>query len=337
MNVLSELEGLSGEQLCSAVLRVLLIRSQDLRDRFCDRLSASSRSGPVTSGSRFSCTLEESTLDSGDRGRLDLLLETEDAVVGVENKLSAAFQKDQPRKYLKTVNDRANSLRESRRTKHRALVAVLVPEHRVPEAEKLVGGDSNFLVVRWEELLETFTAARDDLDPLAAVLVRSLGSFVRAKCDLFPGVRQQLAYVRRLFEPGGTESQRQLVRWLWGFFPDAGGRLGASKDWCGYHFTDGKEHRGWYGFVAKSLVKQGAANPAELIIATSFNVAFSEPRFRPVEVIPGFLPSIPDEEVHGWAVDFDDSWGTENKWRDVLRPLRDAYDKVRGGKSGSRA
>ena len=65
MNLLAELEGLSGENLTTAVLRLLLLRSQEIREEFLRLVSAHSRVGPLTVDSHFACILEHSTEEAG--------------------------------------------------------------------------------------------------------------------------------------------------------------------------------------------------------------------------------------------------------------------------------
>ena len=64
MNLLAEIEGLSGENLTTAVLRLLLLRSQEIRDEFVRLLSAHSRVGPLTVNDHFACILERSTKEA---------------------------------------------------------------------------------------------------------------------------------------------------------------------------------------------------------------------------------------------------------------------------------
>ena len=76
MNLLAELEGLSGENLTTAVLRLLLLRSQEIREEFIKLLSDQCRLAPITVDSHFACIIEHSTEESDKTrwGRLDLLL-----------------------------------------------------------------------------------------------------------------------------------------------------------------------------------------------------------------------------------------------------------------------
>lgn len=329
MNLLSELEGLSGENLCSATLRLLLIRSQDLRDRFINLLSRESRSGPITLGSLFACSLEEPTEDSGRWGRLDLLLEMSDAVVGVENKLYAAFQAGQPHKYLETVSHRANALATIRRKHHQPIVAVLAPKNRHAEIADKISDNEGLLALDWEEVLENLRAAENNLDLETKVLLHSLDSYIRQQISLFPDWAKWTSHLCRKFDSGGTPLQKKVVGKVWSLFPDVGGRLSSGATWCGYYFTDRSlGTRGWYGFVPKSQVLNGAKNEVEFIIAVSFEVPFKEGVFREVQLKSG-ANFIGAEKIYSWALELDNSWSEPDSWRKHLRPLTEAYEKIR--------
>lgn len=331
MNLLSELEGLSGENLCSAVLRLLLIRSQDLRDSFINLLSRECRSGPITSGSDFSCALEQPTEDSGRWGRLDLLLETGDAVIGLENKLYAEFQEGQPHKYVDTITKRAVGLTNLRQRKYRAVVAVLAPQSRSTEVKGVIGADDRFLSIDWEEVLELLRQVGEGLDPTTSVLLHSLDRYIQQQIALFPDFARWIPHIQRRFDSRGTPLQQELVGKIWQFFPDPGRRLSYGDTWCGYYFTDAKAGtRGWYGFVPKAELSQGARNEAELIIATSFDVPFQDPPFHQVELVvgPRFIGA---NEIHVWSIDYDEAWAKPDAWTKYLKPLHESYAHIKEG------
>lgn len=336
MNFLSELEGLSGENLCSAALRLLLIRSQELREGFVDVISRRNRKGPIMLDSHFSCTLEEPTEESGRWGRLDLLLEVDDAVIGVENKLNAGFQKDQPRKYLDTVLQRAGALQGIRGKDYKGIVAVLAPESRNEEIEKVVSRDDRLLGLTWEEILDDFKRSEEVLDPGTKVLLRSLDSYMRQQITLFPDWKRWMPHLCEKFVSKGTAYQRKVVGKVWQFFPDAGVRLSFGDTWCGYWFADGsRDTKGWYGFVSKKEIIQGAKNNAEFIIAVPFEVPLPKKFFREIQLKDG-PKFIEASWIHSWAIELDDSWGQPYAWRQRLQPLVDAYDRiVNKGRSGN--
>lgn len=331
MDFLSELQGLSGENLCSATLRILLLRSQDLRERLIDLISRENRLGPIMPGSHFSCTLEEPTENSGRWGRLDLFLEISDAVVGIENKLYAGFQEGQPHKYLNTVSQRAKALAHLRGKQYQGLVAVLAPRSRETQIQEVIGEHVGLLVLTWEEILDSFSRAADDLDSETKVLLFALDSYIRQQISLFPEWARWTPHLRRRFDSGGTPLQRSVVGKVIQFFPDPGGRLSSGATWCGYYFTDRSLNtRGWYGFIPKGEIIHGAKNEVEFIVAVSFNVRFPENTFRKIQLKAGkgFLGS---NEIYSWAIELDDSWSLPDSWMHHLQPLFDVYEDIRTG------
>ena len=59
-------------------------------------ISAGSKQGPLSSESRFPCKREIGTRDEDDRqGRVDLVIETDDAVIGLGNELYTGFREGQ--------------------------------------------------------------------------------------------------------------------------------------------------------------------------------------------------------------------------------------------------
>jgi hypothetical protein len=329
MDFLSELQGLSGENLCSAALRLLLIRSQDIRERLINLISRENRIGLIMLGSYFSCTIEEPTEDSGRWGRLDLFLEMSDAVVGIENKLYAGFQEGQPHKYLNTVSQRAKALATIRDKHYQGLVAVLAPKSRKTEIEAVIGEDEGLLALTWEEILDDFFHSAENLDSETKVLLHALDSYIRQQISLFPEWARWIPHLRRRFNHGGTPLQRTVVGKVWQFFPDAGGRLSSGATWCGYYFTDRSLNtRGWYGFVPKEEVFQGAKNEVEFIVGVSFDVRFPENVFRKIQLKAG--PSfIESSDIYSWAIELDDSWSQPDSWMHHLQPLSDAYESIR--------
>ncbi len=131
MNLFDELERLNGETLASAVLRLLILRSQPLRRAFLRLLDRLSPVGPITSTSHFSCYQEHATDDPElGSGRIDLVLELDDSIIGVEAKLHGEFRGSQPEKYKREMSRLAKVLGEARRRKFHQFLAILAPESR---------------------------------------------------------------------------------------------------------------------------------------------------------------------------------------------------------------
>jgi len=156
MNILAALEGRAGEELTSAVLRMLLLRCHEFRERFVELLSKNSKLGPLSLCFTLLMLLRRIDEDEQEkRGRLDMVVEMDDAIVGIENKLSAQFQTDQPKKYLKKVQEKAvelGKLRSSGNTsKFRYILAILAPEDRKDAVRERVNGatDKDHYILFW--------------------------------------------------------------------------------------------------------------------------------------------------------------------------------------------
>jgi len=85
MDVFSEIEGLSGENLGSALLRYLIFNSHEVRDSILSLLSDNSPIGPISYTSHFSCRTEYPTTHTQyGNGRLDILIQLDpSSTVGI--------------------------------------------------------------------------------------------------------------------------------------------------------------------------------------------------------------------------------------------------------------
>jgi len=327
MNFLNAIEGLKGENLSTAVLRLLLLRSQDLRERFISLLSDKCRLGPLAAGDHFACLLEPGTEDpeSGRSGRLDLVIETADAVIGVENKLSAAFQQGQPAKYLESLKNRADNLTKLRGRSFQHVLAILAPRRRSQEIESKIGENDHYIFLPWEDILESLDDAVSESDAASRVLFQSFDEFLNENIGFMPNFPRWVPHLRRRFDPYGTPRQREVVSRLWEFFPDAGTRISSGKTWVGYYFA---KYQAWYGFISSAeAITSGAKHPSELIVATSFPVVAPIPPFRSITLRQeNFLGK--GRQVIAWAIDYDEEWADPKRWRDALQPLSDAVEAL---------
>lgn len=331
MNLFSEIEGLKGENLVTAILRVLLLRSEDIRGRFIGLISNECRLGPLTAGSHFSCLREEATYEQGanESGRLDLILETADAVIGIENKLDGVFQKGQPHKYLSTLEKHAAALAELRRRKFQHILVILAPSSRSAEIERLTDGDRHYVFLAWEHVRDkVLSSVKDDVDPATRTILISFGEFLSDQISFLPRFKEWVPHLKRRFDLRGTQQQREVVQALWRFFPDPGPRMGSGDQYVGYNFCYNlRDHRAWFGFVEKSAIKDPRKNEAELIVVTTFPVVFSTPVFSPITLKrEQFLGK--DFKLSAWAIEFDHAWTDPQKWRDELAPLYQAVEQI---------
>ncbi|MGD9725035.1 MAG: PD-(D/E)XK nuclease family protein [Nitrospiraceae bacterium] len=171
MNLYEVIEGKKGEQLTSAVLRFVLHRSQDIREVFIDAVSSGSSTGPIVMRDEFSCVIEQGTTgleeDSIERkiqtGRIDLIVRTDNSIIGIENKLDAAFTDGQPDKYMATL--RAQSVAQK---KKRCVLCMLAPRNRKDEIKGKIDRSQykdQYVLLSWEDLLESIRLAKEIQGP----------------------------------------------------------------------------------------------------------------------------------------------------------------------------
>lgn len=328
LNLFGELEGKKQEVLASAILRFLLSGSQGLRATFCDILGQ--MLGPIGSGNHFATYLEFAT-ESEDlgSGRLDLLIETDEALIGVEIKVWAGFQDNQPEKYVQSLAARASALADLRKVQnYPSYLVVLAPDSRRRQmeseiAQKQSHGLFNYLgapckFLTWEALLERFEATEDVSVP-GRFLVGELQSYfgeIEGALSNFKALATQL----HRWEPKGSRWHRDVVGGLWRLLPGVGSRLGAADTWCGYSLQSEDEDRsvqGWFGFVSKDqFIEPANLHDAELIFQLNQQVPAwaSEDRALPRDLKSKNFP-------HTWIIRFDESWKPVD-WRNFLEPLQ---------------
>jgi hypothetical protein len=324
MNFFDEVEGLKGENFVTAVFRFLLLRSEELREGFINLVSDECHLGPITSGEHFACMKEKPTEDqeSGRYGRLDLIIEISDAVIGVENKLFAGFQEGQPGKYLETLSDQSKKLKDLRGTDFRHVLVILAPSRRSDEIKAKIIGNDHYVFLSWEKVIKTLTDPARLLDPMTAVILQGFKQFIEGKMAFMPHFSKWVPHLKRRFDPYGSPLQRKVVNTLWDFFPGSSQRPSQGDKYYGYYFCNfPTPHSAWYGFVDQSFISEGSANQAELIIVTSFPASLDTPPFRPIILKQKDYLGEDKEIITAWAVDYQKDWDNPKKWSDELRPL----------------
>jgi len=336
--VLAEIEGLKGEELTSALVRFLLLRSQEFRERLITMISDGSKQGPLSSESRFSCEREIGTRDDDDRqGRVDLMIETDDAVIGLENKFYADFQEGQPAKYLPALRKRAEELGKLRSpTRYRSVLVILSPESRAKEVANLVAQQpaqaaKEYVPITWQDLSSKLADCEKDLDPQSAVIANVFRDYLRQALEFYPDFQKIFPHLRNAFPSSGGEFQWRLLRKIWEFVPYGGNLSSAGENHAGFYFSRGRlpnEHIGWIGFVRTSTYLGGKQEAeADLIVATTFPISFST-AFEPIKLQSDlFFGRSNRQRLHAWVVKFEASWD-QTKWREELKPLRDTVETL---------
>jgi len=323
MNLFDELERLNGETLASAVLRLLILRSQPLRRAFLRLLDRSSPVGPITSTSHFSCYQEHTTDDPElGSGRIDLVLELDDSIIGVEAKLHGEFRVSQPEKYKREMSRLAKVLSEARRRKFRQFLSILAPESRRVEIEDRLT-DNEIVVISWEDILSAFSESLERVDACTAFLLAEYRDFLSTRTSFLPELSRWLRHLRSSWEPNGTALQREFLRIIWDVLPNGGGRLSAGPTWVGYYFRpdDPGCQRGWIGFIPNTRFREPPSTNASLIVASGNGPISETAHFAEVDLVEPIW--VDGRHVESWRVHLDESWSTPQRWHERLGPLFD--------------
>lgn len=329
MNFLNEIQGLKEENLSSAVIRMLLLQSHQLRDAFIDLLSLKSKQGPIFVMSKFSCVTELSTHDDNHgKGRIDFVLETDEFLIGVENKINAGFQDGQPAKYITTLKNKSyKQYKDGSEVSLKTMMAILAPGSRIKQISeditKLPQEDKDIIgIISWEEVIKAFSDAIGSCDNISQVFFNELKEFMLGRISFLPSFKKYYPHFRNNFVPMGNQYQSIFVGRLWKYFPDNGPRMSASGTWCGYYFNYGKKYKqSWYGFVdTKTQLKNYSGRyPAEFIIAVPFDIsAIKHEKLIPVELTNNNFTAAGVRNDNAVIVDFDINWDDPEKWKEII-------------------
>lgn len=222
-DLLSTIEGKLGENLATAYLKWLLGR-EGVQQLLLKAISEAVRtegfadSGDI--GNLMNVLLEVGTTTRDGRGRIDLLIETDRWVIGVESKFEADFQVDQPEKYIETIQGRAGTSRNS-------MLVLLVPERRQclirhnfrkkMETRGMHAGDIAWGIISWEALNKRL----ESLEPERQWERDILRGYSDIYCDPFSSIMAAMSSGEAFAEIGPQDSaigdraaQAQMVRAL---------------------------------------------------------------------------------------------------------------------------
>lgn len=337
MSIFSEIAGLSGENLGSALLKYLLINSIDVRLRFMNYLSDNSPIGPLGSSSYFGCQTEFSTSDeTNGNGRIDILIQADDIIIGIENKFYADFMGNQPEKYKKDLDEVAKAMASIYRRKPRYVIYVLCPESRLEEAKSHVTDENYISFITWEgalSILEDAKAHDEISDPVTRSVLVEFIKFLKEYFSFVTDYERKLPHYSS-FQDGGSQIQAELVGKLHPLFFDSGPRLSFSKEWIGYYFYNSARinnagHSGWYGFVRQSLIVtpmlgDQAGKSASFIIASTYKPAcINEKIYKEITMKhENFSGNKQRKKNYCWAVDLEKIGTKKSDWQEALSPFQ---------------
>lgn len=322
MDVFSAIDGLSGETMSSALFRYLVLNSQEIRDSVVSFLSDKSPIGPIGHLSHFSCQTEYPTTHAEyGNGRLDILLQLDDVVIGIESKFFTKFQDNQPQKYYETIKTVANSLSSITRHNVRSIVYILCPDSRRNEALLRLEGLENSAVITWEEMLKVCSAVVSVSNPVAKVVRDEFARYLERQFSFIYDFEKKAVHLRKIFPDYGTPLQAEFVAKLWAYLPSSGPRISNGPSWIGYYFYSNSQiaEKGWFGFVPATEIRDRVNNDVELIIASTYKPELSGP-FKEVQLVNDNFIGAPGRTYY-WVVNFDSTWNNVEKWRRELSPF----------------
>lgn len=336
MNLFNEIDGKKGEQLTSAVLRFLLLRSEPLRESVIQLISDQSRVGPVILDSHFGCQLEVSTKDTvtDQSGRLDILIETDDMLIGIENKLTAAFQEDQPKKYLDTLDKTKSKLSELRGKSYGCFVAILAPNDRESEIKAIIqkneqNNEQDYgkcIFIAWENVLNGIGETYEALDSITLAVSKSFVEYTRGLVSLFHDFDKWGCHLWHQRPSGDSVIHCKFLHDMVAKILEKQSSRTSGNGYTGYYFywNADRETKGWIYFVSKDRLLQDAKHEAELLIATDLEVGALSKEFYDTKAPDGW-----GDPKRCWRIDIDpDSkhWRELKSWQDLFKPFIDAVN-----------
>lgn len=170
---LDTIEGTSGEELTSAVLKYLIVNSSVFRESIISRISANvvPGYGPTFHNGVF-CQTEYSTQDETlGQGFIDVLVcdgepRRPSFAIAIEVKLWALFTPNQPKKYMSALMEMVES------DENRIAIVVIVPSARQQEVKKHLDeqGLGRSAIWNWDEIRgDLEQVAREDVQQVAIV------------------------------------------------------------------------------------------------------------------------------------------------------------------------
>lgn len=320
MYFLETVEGTKGEEFTSAILKYLFINSDEFRRLFLDRIQQHFAASSLPSFKNgVICHTEVATM-SGD-GFVDLVLTGDNVVLGIENKIWAEVQPDQPKKYLPTLQ----KLAEDRCGNGDAFkVVMLAPAQREKEIAKelldQVVSPSVSILLDWQTVMKDLnTLAQDETGEVRCVAKAFHEYLAQRINDVKINATKAKLLVGDVNPPNAF--QVDFLYKVCGVFKDIGRIVGGGRTrskWYGFSFgLAGKRvdywARPWFGFCT-----EGA--DVDLVVQTHLE-----------EFIPptdSFTASHYTKDGDVWLkVRFDEKDDSVPTWREKLQPLFDELRK----------
>ena len=188
-----------GENLATAHLKWLL-GDPDLAAKFLSAVASSTPEqsefgelGTLTDAQLEVATLSQTSAEGSEaladlRGRLDMLVETDRCIIGVESKIHALFQDGQPHKYLETIKKKAQEGNK------KSILLILTPAQRLDKVRQDLGNKANdpdvyFKFLDWQSLIATLANQNSESTNWKVEL---LEGYIKNYCDPLRQVKLQM-------------------------------------------------------------------------------------------------------------------------------------------------
>jgi len=251
--------GLKYEEQTSAVLHYLFINSDSFRRGFVDLITNKLVSSTLipTFNNGATCQLE---VRNKDKDRLDILLESDNCILAIENKLWAAFTDNQPQKYESIAKDYAE---RKYKDNSRYLILVLAPEQRKQDVEEHLKSQTfdgeKPIFVSWSDVQTILRSLKGQSSTRVQIIGELLDEFI----DHQTGKHATLNIAReKLIGPNAKVAnpfQREFLYLIKSSFSELDpSRMGFGKEThAGFHFYLTPEKRCHFGFQQKWEVEDG--------------------------------------------------------------------------------
>lgn len=289
-NLFNALESTKGETMAVAALRYLLMRNRPLREQFFYTLGKSVSHSLYDNFEYFGCELEvpcreDGSLDTGDIvGRIDMIVESKSAVVGIEAKLGHRISNEQLLKYipeLKRRKDLLNSLRGLKTDMHLVLLVPAWQRQKAEEETKLAfdvlnGAEQHddsdldtrtIRIVTWEDTLQYMQQAASDtaMTTEDKFVLDTLENYIGKWSGQTRNFSFSWEAAYHEFVVGNPMPQKEIVTYLSQFFPTGNSSISTTDNYVGYNFSPDftkneslpwdKVRWGWFGFIRNTYLK----------------------------------------------------------------------------------
>lgn len=288
LNLFQNLESKKGETMAVAALRYLFMRNRPLREQFFRALGKSVSYSLYDDFDYFGCEIEvtcrkDGNLDNSEIvGWIDMVVESNKAVIGIEAKLGHRISSEQLLKYLPELQRRRQLHAKLRGTSIDLRLVLLVPDWQMQKAQeeaKLAIDELNRLegsgnqdseivrIITWQSVIRSLNQAKSDPSMTIedAFVLSTLEHYISSWSGEIAHFDFSWEAAYHEFSVGNPVPQREIVSHLSQFFPTGKSSMSTTGNYVGYNFSPDfteteslpwdKVRWGWFGFIRNTYLK----------------------------------------------------------------------------------